>query len=455
MLKATTAQASTRDSGGETLAQTALNPIDEFFLHLDSPPSPCGIQLELAVSGRLDDAKLQAALGSAIDTHPMMRARLAEHGVAHRNYHWEVGASLTELPLRIVECRNASDLDAAREHLLDHAPRLDRFGPFELLLAHLPSGDRLVLNLHHAAADATAGTRFLVSLLRAYSHRRDQVPNVDPLQARSLDRPLGDKSRAGQRRRSRELRRISRSRISTPVWIAPKSTSSADGYGFCLLHYDASTTRRVFEARPAGTTVNDLLLGAFAVAIQRWNDAHGAPRGRIGLMMPIDIRPAQWRREIVGNFAVPTSVSLEGPALKDLPSAVRAAAARTAQIKKDSGGELMFNLLAGMSRLPIGIKQWMIRRKPLIGNRILDTAVVTNLGATTAFDDLDADAGVGVTGFWFSAPTNMPMGTSLGAVTLGGELFLSLCYRHRQFDESSAGEFAELLERTLIDSWHR
>lgn len=334
---------------------------------------------------------------------------------------------------------------------MDHAPRLDRPGPFELLLAHKPGGDRLILNLHHAAGDATAGMRLLTSVLRAYDDAADPVPPFDPLAAREVHALLGAKSFTDRRRRVKEFGRIARLRMCSPVRIARRGQSSANGYGFRLLSLDASTCARVFDRRPPRTTVNDVLLGAFALTIRRWNDAHGAPRGRVALTMPINGRPPQWRHEVLGNFSIHGSVSMRGAALVDLPSAVRAAARRTAQIKQDCTVGLMVELLAGMSRLPIGIKRWMIRRKPIVGDRILDTAVMTNLGRTPAFADPAGDAGA-VTGFWFSSPNHMPMGTSLGAVSLGAEMFLCLCYRHTQFDEAAAAEFSALFEQTLLAS---
>jgi pyruvate/2-oxoglutarate dehydrogenase complex dihydrolipoamide acyltransferase (E2) component len=43
----------------------------------------------------------------------------------------------------------------------------------------------------------------------------------------------------------------------------------------------------------------------------------------------------------------------------------------------------------------------------------------------------------------------MPLGASLGAVTLGERLFLTLRYRHALFDGTAAGEFMETFREAL------
>ncbi|MGH4012162.1 MAG: hypothetical protein ACRDTH_29050 [Pseudonocardiaceae bacterium] len=52
-----------------------FNAVHEAIRLLDSPSEPWSIQLELRVSGWLDESRLRAALGEALAHHPMTRAR--------------------------------------------------------------------------------------------------------------------------------------------------------------------------------------------------------------------------------------------------------------------------------------------------------------------------------------------------------------------------------------------
>jgi hypothetical protein len=51
--------------------------------------------------------------------------------------------------------------------------------------------------------------------------------------------------------------------------------------------------------------------------------------------------------------------------------------------------------------------------------------------------------------FWFSPPGRMPLGASLGAATLDDRLFVTLRYRHAQFDAEAAEEFLATFKDTL------
>jgi NRPS condensation-like uncharacterized protein len=85
----------------------------------------------------------------------------------------------------------------------------------------------------------------------------------------------------------------------------------------------------------------------------------------------------------------------------------------------------------------------MVAVIPLVGNRLVDTAMLSNLGPLAeppSFGD-----GVGRTvDVWFSPPARMPLGLTVGAVTVGDRLHLSFRYRHRLFDTKAARSFAGL-----------
>jgi NRPS condensation-like uncharacterized protein len=152
--------------------------------------------------------------------------------------------------------------------------------------------------------------------------------------------------------------------------------------------------------------------------------------------MPVNLRPADWRDEVVGNFASYVSVSV-GSSARDLDHAIAAVARQTHAIKRDGLAALVVDQLVGPSRLPIAAKRRLADLIPLTGDVVVDSASLSNLGV---LEPLPGD----VEAVWFSPPGRMPLGAALGAITHGGRLHLTLRYRRAQFDRAGARAFLAL-----------
>ena len=79
---------------------------------------------------------------------------------------------------------------------------------------------------------------------------------------------------------------------------------------------------------------------------------------------------------------------------------------------------------------------------PVTGDRLVDTAMLSNLGSMDEPPTFGPGVGATVEA-WFSPPARMPLGLTVGAVTVGGRLHLSFRYRRRLFDAHAAGRFAD------------
>ena len=132
----------------------------------------------------------------------------------------------------------------------------------------------------------------------------------------------------------------------------------------------------------------------------------------------------------------------------DLDTAVEAAAETTRRIKDKRIAGLIVDLFDPPTALPTAIKKRLQHLIPLTGNLVVDTAVLSNLGRLEGVPHL-AEAGA-IKEVWFSPPGRMPLGASLGAATLGDELFVSLRYRHALFDDSAATAFGSLFREILV-----
>jgi NRPS condensation-like uncharacterized protein len=418
-----------------------LNRLDELFLGLDHDGEPWNIHFEVRASGRLDADRLADAIGAAALRHPLARARLADWSYSDRGYRWDIADSLVEIPLEIVACADEAALAAARERLLSRSPSLDAAPPFTMLLAHGPVGDTVVLNLHHAAADGIGAARLMLSILRVYAGADDPVPPLDPLAVRDVSALAGTASLADGVVRMRALARHAARQWMPPTRVAADGGRDRPGYGVELLALSPEHTAAVCARRIDGTTVNDVLLAALAVAVRRWNDEHGRTALRITLSMPINLRPREWRTEVVGNFASYVTLSVDGA--DDFAIALESIGRQTRAIKRDGLAGLVVDLLAGPSRLRIAAKRRLPDLIALTGNAAVDTVSLSNLGTLAPVGD-DVEA------VWCSPPGRMPLGTAFGVATHDNRLHLALRYRHAQFDPPAARAFVQLYREVLL-----
>jgi NRPS condensation-like uncharacterized protein len=426
------------------LETTPLNVLDELYLHLDREDEPWSVHLEMRVEGRVDAGRLEDAVREAALRHPIARARLVESRATDIRYHWEIAPELPAIELEVVD---GDALEPARERLLSTTPALDTPGPFTLLLAHDPGGDTVAMNLHHAAGDGLSALRLMGSIARAYAGEDDPLAPVDPLAVRDVGAMAGAGSIKERLARGRATLDYLARGVTTPARIEPHGHSERPGYGFELLTLEPDDLHTLLEHRPDGATVNDVLLGGLAVAVRRWNEEHGGGDGSVYLMMPINLRPAGWRFDVVGNFASYVSVRLGSGDQKTLDAATAAAAEGTRRVKDGAVAGLIVDLFSLPTALPTGLKRRMGDLIPLTGNVVVDTAVLSNLGRVQDVPHL-GEAGA-VQELWFSPPGRMPLGASLGAVTLGERLFLTLRYRHALFDQAAAAEFMSTFREVL------
>ena len=428
---------------------TPLNVLDQLYLGLDREDEPWSVHLEVRVEGRVDAGRLRAAACRAAAQHPMARARLADSRVTDLRLRWEIADELDDVDLVEVDCTGPEQLARAREELLGRSPALDRAGPFALLLAHEKAGDVVVLNLHHAAGDGLAALRLMGSIARAYGGEDDPPAPVDPLAVRDVKAMAAPGSVRDRLTRGRVgLDYLARG-LSAPTRLAAQGAGDEPGYGFALSTFEPEEVEQLAALRTEGATLNDVLLGGLAVAVRRWNEHHDADSGAVYLMMPINLRPAAWRHEVVGNFASYVSVRLAEPEHRTLEAAIRAAAAGTRRIKDGSVAGLIVDLFGAPNLLPAALKGRMQDLIPLTGNVVVDTAVLSNLGRLDDVPGFGDDAGA-VREVWFSPPGRMPLGASFGVATVDGRLHLTLRHRHALLDGPAAASLLGLLRDVLL-----
>lgn len=418
-----------------------LSLTDDLFFHLDQPASPFSIQMEVRIQGPLDEDRVREALGKAAERHPMMRVNMAPYQSSDTTFYWQLPTKLESIPLRVVDCVSEETLNNARTELHSLSVPLAESPPFRAVLAHCENGDMLMLNVSHTVCDGIGLYRFLMSVLRAYANIDDPIPEIPFLEARDMNRQVGSRSTGERLNRIKTLFEVLGTSIVPPTRIAADGAEDHAGLAFVPLRFTQAQTSRLEHLRNDGATINDILLTALHQGIDRWNTAHGKSSGRTSIMMPLNTRPAERQYELASNLSVWINILAHSDDRSDFDRLLKVITEQTARVKERNNAGLLIDLLYEIRNLPAWAKKAMPGLLPLTGNRIVDTTVLNNLGRVPPA--LPEDAELQVRELWFSPPCRLPMGVSVGAVTLQNRLHLSFRYHRQHFSRDSAWSFAE------------
>jgi NRPS condensation-like uncharacterized protein len=422
------------------LTQIPFGLVDEAVHLLDTEAAPWSIQLEVRVAGGLDESRLRIALAQALRCHPMARARKMASRRSLRHDHWEIPPRVDIDPLRVVDCPDDARLAATRAELLSRGVPLAESPPLRACLACHPDGDVLMLNVNHAAMDGFGGLRVLQSVARAYTGQPDPAFKVGFLEARAFAERLAGTDVPTRMRRHLALAERLRDLLVPPARVAPDGGRNKAGYGFHHVSLSHAQTEALVGLEHAGT-VNDVLLAALHLTIQRWNGEHGRYCGRISVLVPTNLRPSGWRDDVAGNFSLPARVSTSRQSRRSPYSALQVLRAQTRRKKGTGMGTALVEVLGRSPLFPLWVKQVSVMLLPLTDN-LADTSMLSNLGELDTLPSFGPDAGATVE-VWFSPPARMPLGLAIGALSAAGRLYLAFRYRHRLFDADAARRFAD------------
>ena len=232
--------------------------------------------------------------------------------------------------------------------------------------------------------------------------------------------------------------------------IAPQGGQPGrPGYGFVLTSDPVPRPAR--QGDGPQPTVNDVLVAALCLTIDRWNTARGRESGQISVTVPVNGRPASQRWQGDGNLSFLIRVAA-GPAYRADPDRLlRHVAAQTRAAKdrgRTAGTDAMSRLLA-TGWAPVVVKQHVTRLvRGLTAPLLTDTSLVSNLGVLP--DPVTFD-GSSTEPLWLAPPCPMPRGLSVGAVSVAGRLYLSVRYRLALLDQAAAEDFMACFRAALSE----
>ena len=377
------------------------------------PGPPWNVQLEVRVAGHLDEGRLRQAFVDALGGMPD--------------------------PLSVVECPDDAALDAARAELQRVAVPLGA-PPLLAVLARSPGGDVVMTNFHHAVVDGLAALGVLVSVARCYAGESPPPP-LDLLALHDLPvRPSttdGTKLVWLYRGAIEKVRNL----LTPPALLVPEPAADEAGFGYHLVNLSQEDTSALVHYGHGGTST-DVLLAALHLAIGAWNADHGRPGGRFSVLVSANLRSPKLRKEAMGNFSVTARISTGRRYRSNTAKALEMVTGQTRRNRRSRTGTALLEALDRSGLLALWARQSAVVLQAVTGNRDVDTAMLCNLGRLAAPPTFGAEAGETLE-VWFSPPTRIPIGVSIGAATVSGRMHLAFRYPHRLFDRDAARRFAE------------
>lgn len=417
--------------------------IEEMTHHLERRFQPLNMQGEIASSARIDIDELRAATGTAMRLHPMSRARRRPSRPTDSRYWWEIPTEPGRIPIYEVDSEEY-DLRTVRNRLYGHQFDLTQEPPFGMVVYRgggVDGGDRILQSTSHVVADGVGVLRFSHATWTAYRGEEPVGDTVGLHESRSLLENLRPTTVGDACEAAETVGRRLRDGVLSPTDIASDGGSDRAGWGYERRVLDADLTGRLIATRPPGVSVNDVLLTALHLAIEAWNDAHGTPTGWLGVMMPVNVRPDDWFYQVMAMYTLFERVRTNRAHRRNPGTALARVARQTTRIKERDLPERTYEVLALLpDGLPVALKHHLPDLLRDGGARLLDTAVLTNLGNVPVSPSLGEGTESEV---WFSPPTwrQIPVGVAVG--TFDGELHLFCRYLLEQFDGPAAARFVD------------
>lgn len=241
-------------------------------------------------SGRLDPGALETAAQACLEAHPVLHSRLVRGDGPAR---WEMVEAACSPPVRVEEC-------AGDYHHRVIGP-VDPHGPiqFRVRLLRRPSGDIVVINLAHAAADAFGLHALASQLLREYAAPSSIAPADGGIPERDT---LWTRERAPDAPASLEIP------VINPLWPDPFGTSRAPS----SFHRDRVSPPALeavrARARALGGNLNDAVMASYYLALSDLTGHHGP----VDVFFPVDLRRhLDDGSRVMSNQAANVSITLE------------------------------------------------------------------------------------------------------------------------------------------------
>jgi len=434
-----------------------LNCVDKCLLALDSINEPMLIHVILSIEGEIDHVRLNQAIFSAQQAHPVMRTIL-------RSRKFRLFREIQEDPGKGV----LMVADQAQLQDTDHESYLSSWmnQPFDikkefpvraLLLEKNKQQSSLVFTFHHSAADGLRALLFVRKVIESYNSELSK--NSESSRDIRINRRGDELLEFAHSQRSKVehyyrkmvyslFHRFVIAAIPPPTRVFHDKSGKSKELRFCFKIISPKEFGQIqSKAILAGVELNHIYLAACYRVVEKWNSMHGKASKKIRIMAPVNISPKGFRY-VVSNqaswFSLPTTPKNRA----DPASLLRKLRADTID---ETMNRIAFSLVYFFyfcSRFPLWVMKGMCHFL-IITRTYVDTILFTNIGfiwpklgsEEPAVRNIGKAKILNVTG---SAPVVTPMGLSIAGGIYNRNLNLSLTYRPALFSEEKARMFLDL-----------
>ena len=434
-----------------------LNCVDKCLLALDSINEPMLIHVILSIEGEIDHVRLNQAIFSAQQAHPVMRTIL-------RSRKFRLFREIQEDPGKGV----LMVADQAQLQDTDHESYLSSWmnQPFDikkefpvraLLLEKNKQQSSLVFTFHHSAADGLRALLFVRKVIESYNSELSK--NYESSRDIRINRRGDELLEFAHSQRSKVehyyrkmvyslFHRFVIAAIPPPTRVFHDKSGKSKELRFCFKIISPKEFGQIqSKAILAGVELNHIYLAACYRVVEKWNSMHGKASKKIRIMAPVNISPKGFRY-VVSNqaswFSLPTTPKNRA----DPASLLRKLRADTID---ETMNRIAFSLVYFFyfcSRFPLWVMKGMCHFL-IITRTYVDTILFTNIGfiwpklgsEEPAVRNIGKAKILNVTG---SAPVVTPMGLSIAGGIYNRNLNLSLTYRPALFSEEKARMFLDL-----------
>jgi NRPS condensation-like uncharacterized protein len=312
----------------------------------------------------------------------------------------------------------------------------------------LEGGDRLLISIHHSAVDGVGTLRFTQAVCQAY-RGEDPIPDVDFFESRERLDDLEPASvldgldfvHDGLQVFDKAARQLANT-VDEPARIAEDNPTHDTGWRFTRRVLDEDVEDRVVNNRPEGISVNDVLLTGLHLGIEQWNADHGKRAKKISTMMPINIRPKEHFYSGAGMYTMFESIHTRRFQRKDPLRAAREIAEQTAKVKERGRAAAPYKLMRMFpDAIPVGLKRQLpeLLRGP--GEKLWDTAMLTNVGRVPVMPSLSGEDGRERP--WFTPPIWKGTPVGIGVATYSEGVTFTMRHRRAVLGPDAAERFSD------------
>lgn len=356
-----------------------LTPFESFMMLDDTEAFPMAFVVQMSFEGELCQDSFRAAVGKALDRHPLLRA-IVQPRKQNRDCWveckdpWEVDFGDVDDP---IEFEDGESIDL-RKHV-----------GIRMWVRSNEEGGVITAQFHHSTCDGIGSYQFLGDALWFYAEQVDdtdlpELPELDKQELRNRLRATYNPDHykvSGDRFKTEWMNSIRWYFTQVNRLLVPKRTKGVPIKrqafpGIQSIEFDKAWYRKFRKvAQTLALTSNELLLEKMFLTLEQWNKEHGSSGlGQLCVMVPLDLRESKNETLPAANVVTYAFVRAKQSLLKNTEAFRDLIRNEMIRIKNTRHTCTFTNMIVGFVRFP------RVMRFVVKFPKSLATATLSNTG---------------------------------------------------------------------------